>query len=250
MTLNDNEVINNLLNKDLKIIQRPDFFNFSLDSLLISDFVSLTRGTKKITDLGTGNGVIPLFLSQRTNAKITAFEIQEVSATLANKNIAINNLENQISIIHDDMKNWKDHLLNGSQDVVITNPPFFKYHGNENQLNNLDQLTYARHEITINLDSLIEVSSKLLKDRGYFAMVHRPDRLIDIIETMKKYNLSPKRLQFCHSKINKSAKILLIEGIKNGNTFMEVLPPLITHDQNGNYSQEVLNLFENKNARD
>ncbi|MEG0068427.1 tRNA1(Val) (adenine(37)-N6)-methyltransferase [Cetobacterium sp.] len=243
MTLEKNEVINQLLNKNLKIIQRPDFFNFSLDSLLISNFVSLTRGTKKIVDLGTGNGAIPLFLSQRTESKITGFEIQEVSANLAKKNINLNNLSEQIDVIHDDMKNWKEYFENGSQDVVITNPPFFKFHGNENQLNDLDQLTLARHEISIDLDSLIEVSSKLLKDKGYFAMVHRPDRFLEIIDTMRKYGIAPKKVQFCHSKIDKPAKILLIEGIRNGKDTLNILPPIIAHDENGQYSEEILELF-------
>nr|WP_307775966.1 tRNA1(Val) (adenine(37)-N6)-methyltransferase [uncultured Cetobacterium sp.] len=247
MTLNEFEVINQLLNKDLKIIQRPDFFNFCIDSLLISDFVSLVRGTKNIVDLGTGNGVIPLFLSQRTDAKIIGVEIQNISAELAKKNIFINSLEKQIEIINDDMKNWKNYFNYGSQDVVITNPPFFKLCGNEEQLNNLDQLSLARHEITIDLDSLISIASKLLKDKGYFAMVHRPDRLLEILDTMKKYNISPKKIQFCHTKLNKPAKILLIEGIRNGKSSLEILPPLICHNDDGKYSQEVLKLFNNFN---
>ncbi|MGL4987936.1 MAG: tRNA1(Val) (adenine(37)-N6)-methyltransferase [Cetobacterium sp.] len=245
MKINENEVINNLLNKDLKIIQRPDFFNFSLDSLLISNFVSLTRGTNKILDLGTGNGAIPLFLSQRTDANIIGFEIQEISADLAVRNIELNSLDHRLSVIHDDMKNWKQHLQHGSQDVVITNPPFFKFHGNENQLNDLDQITLARHEITINLDSLIEVASKLLKDKGHFAMVHRPDRFLEIVDTMRKYGIAPKKVQFCHSKIDKQAKILLIEGVRNGKDALTILPPFISHDVDGKYSAEVLNLFEN-----
>lgn len=244
MTLNENEVINNLLNKNLKIIQRPDYFNFSLDSLLISNFISLTRGTNKILDLGTGNGAIPLFLSQRTKAKITGIEIQEISANLAKRNVELNNLQEQIRIIHDDMKNWKKHFENGSQDVVITNPPFFKFHGNENQLNNLDQLTLARHEITIDLEQLIGVASKLLTDKGYFAMVHRPDRFLEIVDAMRKYGISPKRVQFCHSKLDKPAKILLIEGIRNGKDSLTILPPFISHDMDGKYSKEVLDLFQ------
>ncbi|MGL5279717.1 MAG: tRNA1(Val) (adenine(37)-N6)-methyltransferase [Cetobacterium sp.] len=247
MTLNENEVINNLLNKNLKIIQRPDYFNFSLDSLLISNFISLTRGASKILDLGTGNGAIPLFLSQRTKAKIIGIEIQEISADLARRNVALNNLQEQISIVHDDMKNWREHFENGSQDVVITNPPFFKFHGNENQLNNLDQLTLARHEITIDLEQLIGVASKLLKDKGYFAMVHRPDRFLEIVDAMRKYGIAPKRVQFCHSKIDKPAKILLIEGIRNGKDSLTILPPFISHDNDGKYSKEVLNLFQDLN---
>ena len=244
MNLEKNEVVNNLLNKNLKIIQRTDFFNFSLDSLLVANFLSVGRGVNKIVDLGTGNGAIPLFLSQRTRAKITGIEIQEISANLAQRNIELNSLQNQIKIIHDDMKNWKEHFESGSQDVVITNPPFFKFHGNENQLNNLDQLTLARHEITIDLDQLIEISSKLLKDRGYFAMVHRPDRFLEIVDAMRKYGIAPKKVQFCHSKIDKPAKILLIEGIRNGKDSLTILPPFISHDSTGKYSKDVLDLFQ------
>ena len=135
---NQNEVVNNLLNKNLKIIQRNDYFNFSLDSLLISNFISLGKGVNKIVDLGTGNGAIPLFLSERTKAKITGLEIQKVSADLAKRNIEINGLSEQIEIINDDMKNWKKYFNHGSQDAVITNPPFFKFNGNEEFLNDLD----------------------------------------------------------------------------------------------------------------
>lgn len=248
MKLNENEVINNLLNKSLKIIQRTDFFNFSLDSLLISNFVSLTRGTNKIVDLGTGNGAIPLFLSQRTKAKISGIEIQEISANLAKRNISLNDLESQIDIINDNMKNWKKHFANGSQDVVISNPPFFKFHGNEKQLNDLDQLTLARHEISITLEEIISTASSLLKDKGYFAMVHRPDRFLEIVDLFRKYKIMPKKVQFCHSKIDKPAKILLIEGIKNGNNLLTILPPFISHDENGNYSKEVLELFKDVRA--
>ncbi|WP_027129492.1 tRNA1(Val) (adenine(37)-N6)-methyltransferase [Fusobacterium perfoetens] len=244
MLLHENEVINNLLNKNLKIIQRNDYFNFSLDSLLISNFISLGKGVNKIVDLGTGNGAIPLFLSERTKAKIKGFELQEVSANLAKRNIQLNNLEEQIEIINDDMKNWKKYFNHGSQDAVITNPPFFKFNGNPDFLNDLDQLTFARHEITITLEEIIQIASCLLKDKGYFAMVHRPDRMLEILDLMRKYGISPKKLRFCHTKLDKQAKILLIEGIKFGKDSMKILPPLVAHDEDGKYSQEVLKMFE------
>lgn len=246
MILEENEVVNQLLNRDLKIIQRPDYFNFSLDSLLISEFVTLTKRVKNILELGSGNGAIPLFLSQRTKSDIIGFEIQEISYKLALKNIAINNLKNQIKVINDDMKNWKNYITPHSQDVVITNPPFFKYFGEEKQLNNLDQLTLARHEISITLKDIISIAGETLKSKGYFAMVHRPDRLLEILELMKKYNITPKRVQFCHTKLNKQAKILLIEGVKDGSEFLKILPPLICHNDDGKYSDEILKMFNKK----
>lgn len=244
MNLEKNEVVNNLLNKNLKIIQRTDFFNFSLDSLLVANFLSVGRGVNKIVDLGTGNGAIPLFLSERTKAKITGIEIQKISAELAKRNIELNNLSEQIEIINDDMKNWKKYFKTGSQDAVVSNPPFFKFHGNEELLNDLDQLTLARHEISITLEEIIETASFLLKDKGYFAMVHRPDRFLEILDTMREYGIVPKKVRFCHSKIDKQAKILLVEGIKFGAEGLTVLPPLISHDSDGKYSQEVLELFK------
>ncbi|MFR4519222.1 MAG: tRNA1(Val) (adenine(37)-N6)-methyltransferase [Fusobacterium sp.] len=244
MELEKNEVVNNLLNKNLKIIQRTDFFNFSLDSLLVANFLSVGRGVNKIVDLGTGNGAIPLFLSERTKAKITGIEIQKISADLAKRNIELNNLSEQIEIINDDMKNWKKYFKTGSQDAVVSNPPFFKFHGNEELLNDLDQLTLARHEISITLEEIIETASFLLKDKGYFAMVHRPDRFLEILDTMREYGIVPKNVRFCHSKIDKQAKILLVEGIKFGAEGLTVLPPLISHDSDGKYSQEVLELFK------
>ena len=238
------ETVIDLLQKGMKIIQRADHFSFSIDSLLVSEFSTITRTTKTVVDLGTGNGVIPLFLSKKTKAKIIGIEIQKISSELAKRNIILNNLEEQIEIINDDMKNWNKYLRKGSIDLVVTNPPFFKFHGEEKQLNDLDQLSLARHEISINLDSLIEVASNLLKDKGYFVMVHRVDRLIDIIETMKKYGLEPKRIQFFYTKLEKEGKILLIEGVKNGNSGLRVLPPLIAHDEDGSYSKTILEMFK------
>ena len=244
MELEKNEVINNLLNKNLKIIQRTDFFNFSLDSLLVANFLSVGRGVNKIVDLGTGNGAIPLFLSERTKAKITGIEIQKISADLAKRNIELNNLSEQIEIINDDMKNWKKYFISGSQDAVVSNPPFFKFHGNEELLNDLSQLTLARHEISITLEEIIKTASGLLKDKGYFSMVHRPDRFLEILDTMRKYGIVPKKVRFCHSKIDKQAKIILVEGIKFGSEGLTVLPPLVSHDEDGKYSKEVLELFK------
>lgn len=244
MCENKFETVIDLLQKNMKIIQRADHFSFSIDSLLVSEFATITRTTKNIVDLGTGNGVIPLFLSKKTKAHITGIEIQKISSELAKRNIELNNLADQISIINDDMKNWRNYFKKGSVDLVVTNPPFFKFFGEEKQLNDLDQLSLARHEISINLDSLIETASNLLKDKGYFAMVHRVDRLIDIIETMKKYSLEPKKIQFCYTKIEKEGKILLIEGVKNGNPNLRVLPPLIAHDDNGEYSKVILEMFK------
>jgi len=233
-----------LLNKNLKIIQRSDYFNFSIDSLLISEFVNIQKSTKKILDLGTGNAAIPLFLSKKTSAKIYGIEIQEISYELALRNININNLNEQIYIIYDNMKNYSNHFNMGAFDIVISNPPFFKINENTNFLNELKQLSIARHEVEINLEELIEIASELVKDRGYFYLVHRADRLSEILNNLIKYRFEAKKIKFCYTTKYKNAKIVLIEAIKNGKTGLTILPPLIINKENGEYTDEVLRMFE------
>ena len=233
-----------LLNKNLKIIQRSDYFNFSIDSLLISEFVNIQKNTKKILDLGTGNAAIPLFLSKKTSAKIYGIEIQEISYKLALRNININDLNEQIYIIYDNMKNYLNYFNMGSFDIVISNPPFFRINENTNFLNNLKQLSIARHEVEINLEELIKIAFELVKDRGYFYLVHRADRLSEILNNLIKYRFEAKKIKFCYTTKYKNAKIVLIEAIKNGKTGLTILPPLIINKENGEYTDEVLKMFE------
>ena len=226
-----------LLNKNLKIVQRSDYFNFSIDSLLISEFIKIQKNTKKILDLGTGNAAIPLFLSKKTSAKIYGIEIQEVSYKLALRNININNLDEQIYIIYDNMKNYLKYFNMGFFDIIVSNPPFFKVNRDINFLNNLKQLSIARHEIEITLEELI-------KDRGYFYLVHRADRLSEILCILEKYKFGAKKIKFCYTTKYKNAKIVLIEAIKNGKTGLTILPSLIINKENGEYTDEVLKMFE------
>ncbi len=237
------EVIIDFLNiPNMKIVQRNDHFNFSLDTVLIANFLTINRSTKMILDMGTGNGAIPLLLSKRTTANITGIEIQEVSVQLAKKNIEINNLQKQIKIVSGDIKAMEE-IFNEKFDAIVTNPPFFKLDGNENQLNNLDQLSLARHEVSLTLKDIIANAEKLLKTRGYFAMVHRADRLSEILNLLEKYKLEPKRLQFTHSNWNKPSKIILIEALKGAKKGLKILPPLITNNEKGGYSEIVKKMF-------
>ena len=233
-----------LLNKNLKIIQRSDYFNFSIDSLLISEFINIQKNTKKILDLGTGNAAIPLFLSKKTSAKIYGIEIQEISYNLALRNININSLNEQIYIIYDNMKNYLKYFNVGSFDIVISNPPFFKINENTNFLNELEQLSIARHEVKINLEELIKIASKLVKDRGYFYLVHRADRLSEILNNLLNYRFEAKKIKFCYTTKYKNAKIVLIEAIKNGKPGLTILPPLIINKENGEYTDDILKMFE------
>lgn len=237
----DKEVINYLLAyNNLKIIQRKDMFNFSLDTVLLANFCTITKDIKKIVDFGTNNAAIPLILSRRTNKPIIGVEIQKEAVELARKNITLNNLDDQIEIIHSDIKEFVNDSIKVG--LVVCNPPFFKVDEDSN-LNDNEFLTIARHEIKINLEEIIKSAAKILDNRGKFAMVHRPQRMIEILNLMQKYDIEPKRIKFVYPKYNKESHILLVEGIYKGKKGLKIEPPLYAHNNDGSYSDEVKKMF-------
>lgn len=244
--LKDGEVLNDLLGYEgLKIIQNPEMFNFSLDSTLLGHYATINKNVKSIVDLCTGNGPVPMFLSLRSNAKIIGVEIQEQSCDLAVRNIAINNLENQIKIIKGDLKGIHTLIGKHAHDIVTCNPPYFKINVDSN-VNKNDYLTIARHEVLVNLEEVVLEAALLLKQGGRFVMVHRPDRLVEIIEMFKKYKIEPKRLRLVYPRINREANVLLIEGIKGGNPGnLRVEAPMFVYESETslNYSEEILEIF-------
>lgn len=238
------EIINRLLNyKDLKIVQNTDWFNFSLDSVLLSNFVSINKNTSKIIDFCTGNAPIPLILSRKTKAKIVGVELQKEIYELAEKTIKINNLQNQIEILNMNVKDLVKYYETDTFDVITCNPPFFKV-SNGSKLNSNDIKTVARHEMEITLEEIFLLSKKLLKNNGTISIVHRPNRMVEIIELMKKNNIEPKKIQLIYPKIKSEANILLIEGSKNGNPGLKILPPLYVHDEDGKYLEEIEAMFQ------
>lgn len=240
--MNNKEVVNYLLaHENMKIIQRKDMFNFSLDTVLLANFCTINKDLNCIVDFGTNNAAIPLLLSVRTDKKIKGIEIQKDAVDLAVKNVNLNKLENQIEIIHADIK---DFVLNQKEKykLVVCNPPFFKV-GEKSHLNESEYLQIARHEIKINLDEIIKSASQILDNKGRFAMVHRPDRMIEIIECMKKYDIEPKRIRFVYPKFGKESHIFLIEGMYKGNNGVKIESPLYAHNDDGSYSDEVRKMF-------
>lgn len=238
------EVLNDLVGyKNLKIYQNSNWFTFSLDSVLLANFVTINPKTKKILDLGCGNAPIPLILSTKTKASIIGVEIQKDSYDLATKSVLYNHLENQIQLYNIDMKKLKDIYAGDSFDVIVCNPPYFKYRENS-YLNDDIHKIIARHEKMIELDDILLLVKYLLKNNGVFAMVHRTERLIEIIEKFKKYGIEIKKIQFIYPKENSESNLMLIEGRKMGNSSLKMLPPLYIHKQNGDYTDEVLKMFE------
>lgn len=238
------KVTNYLLGyKDLKIVQDNEMFNFSLDSVLLPNFVTINKKITNILDIGCGNAPIPLILSTKTNAKITGVEIQKEVFELAKESIKINNKENQITLVNDDINNYYKKIETDSFDIITCNPPFFKYLETSN-INKNNYKTIARHEVKLNLSDLFTIAKKLLKNNGVIAIVHRPERFVEVVEEMKKNNIEPKKVQFIYPKENMEANIMLIEGSKNGNPGLKILPPIYTHLNNGEYTDTIKKYFE------
>lgn len=230
------EQINDLLGySNLKIIQNDEWFKFSLDSVLLANFATVNLRCSSILDLCTGNAPVPLILSMRTNKKIIGVELQNEVYLLAKKAISINNLDSRIEIINGDVKKLTTIYNSDSFDLITCNPPYFKVNeGTKTNDNSIKSI--ARHEIMLSLDDIFSVSSKLLKINGIISLVHRPERFIEIIDTMRKYNIEPKRVRFVYPNSKKDSNILLIEGTKNGKSGIKFEPPLYVYDDNGNYT--------------
>ena len=240
------EKIHELLGyENIKIYQNDDMFSFSLDSTLLADFIQ-TKNANKIIDLCTGNAPIPLFLTLKTDACIYGVELQEEVYKLAVKSVKINNFENQIKIINRDLKGIYKELGANSFDIVSANPPYFKYKETSN-VNKNDYLTIARHEVMVTLEELIVEAKRLLVDGGRFYIVHRVNRLDDVIETLKKNKMGIKRIRFIYPKENsEDALSFLLEARKNKPSDPVVLQPIYVQDSTGDYTDEIRKIFNFK----
>ena len=198
---------------------------------------------KNIVDFGTNNAAIPLLLSKRTPKKIIGIEIQDEAVDLARRNVEMNDLNDQIEIVHVDIKDVVKELPKAQ--LIVCNPPFFEVGENSN-LNDNEYLTIARHEIKIDLEGIISAAAYLLDNKGRFAIVHRPDRMIDILNIMQKYDIEPKRIRFVYPKMNRDSHVLLVEGMYKGKKGLKIEPPLYAHNDDGSYSNEVRRMFGEK----
>lgn len=238
VSLNDDERIDYLVTDErLRIIQSPTVFSYSLDAVLLAHFAHIPIRKGNILDLCSGNGVIPLFLSRKTNAHIIGLEIQGRLASMAKRSIEMNDLEAQITMIHGDLKERHHRLQQSYFDSVTCNPPYFTTPQKTEQNKN-DYLTIARHEVCCTLEDVVYACKLYVKPGGKVSMVHRPDRLVDIITLFRKYNIEPKRMQFVYPKVGHEANILLIEGIRDGKAGLKTLHPLYIYETDDTYTKE------------
>lgn len=238
----ENERIDDLEYKGLKIIQNKDGFCFGIDSILLSDFASEIKRKSKVIDLGTGTGIIGILLCAKTElSKMIGVEVQKEVYDMAKRSIKLNNLQDKFEIINNNIKNLENILEIGTFDAVVTNPPYKKV--GTGIINENEKKLVSRHEITANLEDFIKISAKLLKDKGSLYMVHRPDRLADIIEFLRKYKLEPKKIRFIQPSIEKEANLLLIKATKNAKPFLKMEKPLYVYKENGEYTDEIFKIY-------
>lgn len=227
---------------ELKIIQNPDWFCFGIDAVLLSDFAEVKKGDE-IIDLGTGTGIIPILLTSKTYAKhIDAVELQKEVAEMAKRSVEMNGLDNMISIINSDIVGYKSEKI---YDCVICNPPYKAK--NSGIINSEDNLIISRHEIYCSFSDVAKTASKLLKYQGKFFLVHRPERLVDIIYEMRINKIEPKKIRYVQSYSGKKPVLVLIEGRKCGNPFLKTEPPLVIYNSDGSYTNEILKIYKIKN---
>ena len=240
--LKENEVIDDLEFENLKIIQNNKWFKYGIDSVLLSDFAKKIKKNTKVLDIGTGTGIISILLAKKTEAKeIVGIEIQEDVADMAKRSVELNNLQNKVKIINDNILNIENYFPNEYFDNIVTNPPYQK--NNSGLKNENEKQLISRHEVKCSLEDIINKAFKLLRDNGNFYMIHRPERLVDILYLMRKSRLEPKEIRFVHPKAKEKPNLVLIKGVKYSGKFLKVLEPLIVYEENGEYTDEILKIY-------
>lgn len=235
--LRDDERIDDLQRNHYGIIQRKGAFCFGMDAVLLSGFAAVKKG-ERVLDLGTGTGIIPILLTAKTEGEhFVGLEIQEESADMARRSVRYNHLEDKVDIVTGDIVEASRLFALASFDVVTSNPPYMNdAHGLKNPA---DAKAIARHEVRCTLDDVVREGTRVLKPGGRFFMVHRPRRLIEIIQTMKQYGLEPKRMKFVHPYVEREANMVLIEAVRGGGALLKVEPPVIVFNAQGEYSEEI-----------
>ncbi len=241
--LNDDEELHDLEFHGLKLIQKKKGFKFGVDSVLLSDYAKKIKKDAICVDIGSGTGIISILLAEKTNLKkIYGIEIQKEMADMSQRSVELNRLQDKVCILNDNIKNIFNHLEKNSIDIIVSNPPYKKL--DTGILNPEINKLISRHEVECKFDEIAEISGKLLKDNGVFYLIHRPERLADVLISLRKYKLEPKSIRFIQSKINEAPKMFLLKAVKGAGDFLKVEKPLIIYNEENNYTDEVLKIYE------
>lgn len=240
--LKGNERIDDLMCRGRMLIQDSNVFCFGMDAVLLANYAIVNEG-ERCMDLCTGNGVIPILLEAKTRGRsFTGLEIQAASAELARRNVILNHVEDKIEIVQEDLKNASAIYKGGAFDVVTVNPPYIN--GRHGLVNPSAPKAVARHEILCTLEDVIRESAAILRDKGRFYMIHRPQRLVQIFSICNKYALEPKKVKMVHPAADKDANMVLIEAVRGGNPQLTVQPPLIVYNEDGTYTDDLLTHYK------
>ncbi len=239
--LNEGERLDDLQIGGLMLIQNKNSFCFGIDAVLLSDYALVRRG-ETVLDIGTGTGVIPILLSAKTEGShFTGLEIQEKSVLLAKRNISLNGLNDRVDIIWGDIKDCRELIDSQSMNVIVSNPPYMiNEHGlkGENR-----EKTIARHEICCTFEDIARESARILKEGGRMYLIHRPFRLADIFDSLRRHHLEPKRLRLVQSYAEKEPSMVLIEALKGGRARLMVERPLVIYEAPGVYTKEIYEIY-------
>ena len=219
--------INDLYDYGYKIVQKSDYFKFSLDSMLLANFVNINMSDSKLLDFCTGNCPIPIILSNSIK-NIVAFEVQKEIYELGDESLKLNNINN-VKLINDDIKNISNYYEEGYFDIITCNPPYFKVI-DSSRINDNSVKAIARHEILIKLEDIVSLAYKFLRDKGKLYIVYRPDRLMELLKLFDKYKFGVKKLQCCYNNSDSLSSMILIEAMKNGQDDLKILAPLYTEN--------------------
>ena len=219
--------INDLCDYGYKIVQKSDYFKFSLDSMLLANFVNINMSDSKLLDFCTGNCPIPIILSNSIK-NIVAFEVQKEIYELGDESLKLNNINN-VRLINDDIKNIGNYYEEGYFDIITCNPPYFKVI-DSSRINDNNVKAIARHEILIKLEDIVSLAYKFLRDKGKLYIVYRPDRLMELLKLFDKYKFGVKKLQCCYNNSDSLSSMILIEAMKNGQDDLKILAPLYTEN--------------------
>lgn len=219
--------INDLYDYGYKIVQKSDYFKFSLDSMLLANFVNINMADSKLLDFCTGNCPIPIILSNSIK-NIVAFEVQKEIYELGDESLTLNNINN-VKLINDDIKNIGNYYEEGYFDIITCNPPYFKVI-DSSRINDNCVKAIARHEILIKLEDIVSLAYKFLRDKGKLYIVYRPDRLMELLKLFDKYKFGVKKLQCCYNNSDSLSSMILIEAMKNGHDDLKILAPLYTEN--------------------
>ena len=231
------EELTDLCINQWKVLQKKQGFRFSIDAVLLAHFVTPSAG-QHILDLGTGSGVIPLLLAaHHPQIHIDGIELQPDIADMAQRSVQYNHAEDRIRIAAQDLTTLPENY-HGQYDWVISNPPFFPVGTGKQNPN--PQIALARHELACTLEQLLQSGARALKSRGHLAIIHRAERLPEILCECRRFHLAPYRLRMIHPTMEQDANLVLLDAVRDGRNSLMVLPPLAIYRADHSYTDEVL----------